>query len=183
MSNTAGPLILAAFIVALLAVKRHHTGHFNDPHKVRIQLIVRRRRVTHNHPQKIGLALFILYIVQCAFGTFVHFVKSSRRTSRPPQNYVHAILGLAILGLALYQVHLGYTREWPLLVATSVVPHSVSVAWTVWAVVRANGTHSAFLADKTAGRRGSLFCTRSGSCCCRGSCDKNDKGRRSIRWH
>ncbi|KZV79345.1 hypothetical protein EXIGLDRAFT_661129 [Exidia glandulosa HHB12029] len=112
----AGPLVVAAFGVAVSAVKRHRTGHFNDTHK------------------KVGLALFILYIVQCAIGAFIHFVKSPKRTRRPPQNYGHAIVGLVIFGLALYQVHLGYTFEWPVFVATSVVPHGVSIAWTIWAV-------------------------------------------------
>lgn len=111
----AGPLVLAAFIVVVTAVKQHGLGHFNDTHK------------------RVGLALFVMYIVQCAIGAFIHFVKS-KRMRRPPQNYLHAVLGLAIIGLALYQVHLGYTTEWRLYVAGK-IPIGVNVAWTVWVVV------------------------------------------------
>ena len=60
-----------------------------------------------DHHQKIGLTLLILYIIQLAFGFFIHFVKmpSLFGGHRPPQNYVHILLGIAILALAAYQVH------------------------------------------------------------------------------
>lgn len=111
----AGPMILAAFITVILAVKKHRTGHFNDMHK------------------KTGLALFILYVVQATLGAFIHFVKNPKRQRRPPQNYLHAALGLGIVGLALYQVHLGYKTEWPVYVGIGPAPSGVQVAWIVWA--------------------------------------------------
>jgi Eukaryotic cytochrome b561 len=61
----------------------------------------------------VGVALLALYIAQCVLGAFIHFVKIPFGFKRPPQNYGHAILGLTILGLALYQVRLGYKEEWP----------------------------------------------------------------------
>ncbi|KAG9015663.1 hypothetical protein FRB90_004551, partial [Tulasnella sp. 427] len=33
-------------------------------------------------------------------------------TARPIQNYAHAVLGLTIIGLALFNVHEGYDVEW-----------------------------------------------------------------------
>jgi len=55
--------------------------------------------------QKIGLALLILYLIQLFVGLFIHFVKIPFfHGHRPPQNYFHAILGLAIIALAAYQV-------------------------------------------------------------------------------
>ncbi|EJD54568.1 hypothetical protein AURDEDRAFT_156352 [Auricularia subglabra TFB-10046 SS5] len=111
----AGPMILAAFITVILAVKKHRTGHFNDMHK------------------KTGLTLFILYVVQASLGAFIHFVKNPKRQRRPPQNYLHAALGLGIVGLALYQVHLGYKTEWPVFVGIGPAPSGVQVVWIIWA--------------------------------------------------
>lgn len=63
--------------------------------------------------QTIGKVLLVLYILQCSLGAFIHFVKIRFRFGRPPQNYAHAVLGLAIVGLSLYQIRLGYSVEWP----------------------------------------------------------------------
>ncbi|KAJ7727002.1 hypothetical protein DFH07DRAFT_757882 [Mycena maculata] len=64
--------------------------------------------------QKIGIALLALYVTQLLLGTIIHFFKMSSlfRGHRPPQNYLHVALGLAILALAAYQVHYGITIEW-----------------------------------------------------------------------
>jgi hypothetical protein len=52
--------------------------------------------------------LLILYLIQSFLGVFIHAVKfpsfARSRLHRPPQNYLHAVLGLAILALAAYQV-------------------------------------------------------------------------------
>jgi hypothetical protein len=53
---------------------------------------------------------------------------------RPPQNYVHAILGLSIIGLAFYQVRTGYKTELPNFAGIQ-VPKAVGVVWTVWVIV------------------------------------------------
>lgn len=54
--------------------------------------------------QKIGVALIALYAIQLLLGMFIHFIKLPIRGHRPPQNYFHVVLGLAILALAAYQV-------------------------------------------------------------------------------
>jgi hypothetical protein len=57
-----------------------------------------------------------MYLIQVFLGTFIHWVKFPFRFpgGRQPQNYLHAILGLAIVALATWQVH--------------VFPHFVSAA-------------------------------------------------------
>jgi hypothetical protein len=57
--------------------------------------------------QTIGTVIFGLYIAQVVLGIFIHYVRLSFPFGpgrRPPQNYIHALLGLAILALAEYQV-------------------------------------------------------------------------------
>ena len=87
-------------------------------------------------PQKWGITLPVLYLVQCALGALIHFVKKADRTRRPPQNYLHAVLGLAIIGLSLFQVHSGYDHEWVVSTGRDALPKSVSVVFWVWVVVR-----------------------------------------------
>ena len=84
----AGPIIFAGWYEGHKTTATLQTPHFYDKH------------------QKIGLALLILYVVQLCLGLFIHFVKmpSLFGGHRPPQNYFHAILGLAIFALAAYQV-------------------------------------------------------------------------------
>lgn len=65
-------------------------------------------------PQSIGTILLALYVVQCTIGAFIHYVKLPFRVfGRPPQNYFHALFGLGIIALALYQVYIGFSAEWP----------------------------------------------------------------------
>ncbi|KAJ4464588.1 hypothetical protein C8R41DRAFT_859672 [Lentinula lateritia] len=45
--------------------------------------------------------------------SFIHGVKFTNILGRPPQNYIHALLGLFIVRAALYQVRTGYKTEWP----------------------------------------------------------------------
>ncbi|KAJ7697627.1 hypothetical protein B0H17DRAFT_1197287 [Mycena rosella] len=91
----SGPVIFAGWAQGHKAANNLDLEMITDPH------------------QKIGVALLALYVTQLLLGTFIHFVKMSFLDGhRPPQNYLHAILGLAILGLAAYQVHYGLTIEW-----------------------------------------------------------------------
>ena len=60
--------------------------------------------------KKWGVAIFALYFVQCSLGAVIHWVKPSSWTvnkKRPMQNYLHAVFGLLIIGLAFYQVSQG----------------------------------------------------------------------------
>ena len=93
--------------------------------------------------QRIGLALLILYLFQVLGGLVIHYFKTPKlfKGRRPPQNYVHAILGLTILALAFYQVHLGIKTEWAeALGDDSTVPRSALRAWTALIVVRLGPT-------------------------------------------
>ncbi|KAF7315967.1 CBD9-like protein [Mycena indigotica] len=84
--------------------------------------------------KKTGIVLFVLYFAQCALGAFIHWVKPKRVLRRPPQNYVHALLGLAIIGLALYQIRTGIKKEW-LFTGLDALPSGVYTLWIVWCVV------------------------------------------------
>ncbi|KAJ7429023.1 hypothetical protein B0H11DRAFT_2267605 [Mycena galericulata] len=94
-----GPLVFTAFALGYQATTASETPHFHDPH------------------QKIGLVLLILYLAQVSLGAFIHFVKVPRTFpgGRRPQNYLHAVLGLAIIGLASFQTHYGLWTEWALI--------------------------------------------------------------------
>lgn len=58
--------------------------------------------------QNVGVIIFGLYIAQIGVGAFIHFVRIPILFvgHRPPQNYFHALFGLAILAMAAYQVRL-----------------------------------------------------------------------------
>lgn len=116
----SGPFVLGGIGLGMnLTGKLQTGGHFVDPHK------------------KAGLALLILYLVQLAVGAIIHFVKTPRLMGgrRPPQNYFHAILGIAIITLAFWQVHYGIVTEWSE-ATTEIPPPSALRAWKAWIVVR-----------------------------------------------
>ncbi|KLO13720.1 hypothetical protein SCHPADRAFT_903922 [Schizopora paradoxa] len=113
----AGPVIFAGWALAHQAVNIIPGQNFNDKHK------------------KIGLALLILYLMQLMLGLFIHFVKLPFMGGhRPPQNYFHAILGLAIIALAFYQVHYGINTEWIFYTGIIIDPRAMH-AWTALIVV------------------------------------------------
>ncbi|KAJ6491020.1 hypothetical protein C8R45DRAFT_825825 [Mycena sanguinolenta] len=88
---------------------------------------------------KIGTALFSMYLTQLLLGTVIHFVKMQGifRGHRSPQNYLHIALGLAIIALAGYQVHYGFTIIWPLATGNvHPVPNSAKHAWLALIIVR-----------------------------------------------
>lgn len=87
------------------------------------------------HPvQKWGVAIFVLYFVQAFLGLVIHKLKPKNSVRRPPQNYMHAALGLLVIGLAFYQVRSGFGTEWPLKTGRS-APNAVNIVWYVWVVV------------------------------------------------
>lgn len=85
--------------------------------------------------QKWGVAIFALYFAQAAFGAAVHWFKPRNSKRRPLQNYLHAIFGLLIIALALYQVRTGFLVEWPLKVGLGNIPNAVNIVWYVWVAV------------------------------------------------
>ncbi len=85
----AAPIIVSGVAVGIAAVSTAGAVHLDDDHK------------------RWGIAIFVLYFIQCALGALVHYVKPTSwtvRRKRPVQNYFHAILGLLVIGLAFYQV-------------------------------------------------------------------------------
>jgi hypothetical protein len=62
-------------------------------------------------------------------------VKPKTIRYRPPQNYIHAIFGLLIIALALYQVHTGYHIEWPETTGRAPLPDGVDIIFWIWAAV------------------------------------------------
>ncbi|KAJ6557874.1 hypothetical protein B0H19DRAFT_1028419 [Mycena capillaripes] len=86
----------------------------------------------HDPHQQIGIALLAMYVTQLLLGTFIHFIKLQGlfRGYRPPQNYLHVALGLAILALAAYQVHYGLNTEWNF--ATGGAHHVPDKAMHAW---------------------------------------------------
>jgi len=113
----AGPVIFVGVILGIAAVSQAKAKHLDDTHK------------------RWGIALLVLYLVQCGLGAFIHFVKDPNRKSRPPQNYLHAVVGITLIGLALYQVHLGYDHEWPTATGRGPLPSGVKTVYVIWAIL------------------------------------------------
>jgi hypothetical protein len=84
----SGPVIFAGWSIGHHLAEELEVDNLHDPH------------------QKIGEALLGLYVAQLLLGMVIHFFKTPKLLNghRPPQNYLHAILGLAIIALAGFQV-------------------------------------------------------------------------------
>ncbi|KAJ7115063.1 hypothetical protein C8R43DRAFT_902864 [Mycena crocata] len=91
-----GPLVFTGFALGYQTSSQAGAPHFSDPH------------------QQVGLALLVMYLIQVFLGAFIHWIKLPFRFpgGRPPQNYLHAILGLSIVALASWQTHYGLWYEW-----------------------------------------------------------------------
>lgn len=113
----AGPVIFVGVILGIAAVSQAKAKHLDDSHK------------------RWGIALLILYLVQCALGAFIHFVKDVNRRRRPPQNYLHAVVGILLIALALFQVHSGYDHEWPTTTGRGALPSGVKTVFVIWAIL------------------------------------------------
>jgi len=119
----SGPLILSGFVIAAVEVDSKSVDHFSSTHK------------------KVGLAIFILYILQASLGTIIHFFKptpskaSHPARRRPPQNYLHAILGITILALSFWQIRTGFDVEWSTTQDMDKFGPAVYKFWTAWVVI------------------------------------------------
>jgi len=114
----SGPLVFAAWA---MGQKAHDLTH-----------------APMDHHKRIGFVIFGLYIGQVVLGAFIHFVRIPVPFlgHRPPQNYIHALLGLAILALASYQVHYGIYTEWPLMTGNiHPVKEAAKHAWLALVIV------------------------------------------------
>jgi ABC-type xylose transport system permease subunit len=90
--------------------------------------------ITSSQHNNTGMALFALYIVQVIVGVVIHQFKQRDVVHRPPQNYFHAILGLVIISLAMWQVHDGYHKEY-LIWGATVLPTGVNKAYIAMVVI------------------------------------------------
>ncbi|KAH9925866.1 uncharacterized protein BXZ73DRAFT_91003 [Epithele typhae] len=117
-----GPLVIAGYALGFQTTTAAGLPHFTDPH------------------QKIGLALFVMYLIQVLLGVFIHWVKIPAywkpMLGHRPQNFVHIALGLSILALASYQTHYGLFTEWGLITG-NVHPTSIGCRrfWLAFVVV------------------------------------------------
>ena len=76
------------------------------------------RLAHHSAEQKRGLFIIGLTIGQLVLGLIIHYTRIKIRFfgHRPPQNFVHALQGLIVLGLANYQVCLYCHKSFRLLI-------------------------------------------------------------------
>ncbi|KAJ7141109.1 hypothetical protein C8R44DRAFT_240954 [Mycena epipterygia] len=85
--------------------------------------------------KKTGIIVFGLYLTQCVIGALIHYVKPKNATRRLPQNYFHAVFGLSIIALSMYQIRTGYNEEWPNYTGLGSVPNGINALWVVWCVL------------------------------------------------
>ncbi|KAF8914525.1 hypothetical protein CPB85DRAFT_1298321 [Mucidula mucida] len=113
-----GPIIIAGVVLGIVSVAKAGAIHLDDDHK------------------KWGIAIFVLYFVQCGLGAVIHWFKPKGGAGRrPPQNYLHAVLGLLIIGLGFYQVRTGYHVEWPETTGRDPLPNGVNIVFWIWVAI------------------------------------------------
>ncbi|KAJ7432151.1 hypothetical protein FB451DRAFT_1065784 [Mycena latifolia] len=112
----AGPVILIGVILGYLSSSTYRKTA-GDDHKTW------------------GTIILALYFIQCALGAVIHYIKPKNVRRRPPQNYLHAILGIVVMILGMYQIHTGYDDEWPRYVGFGALPTGVNALWIVWCVL------------------------------------------------
>lgn len=100
--------LFIGFFLAVGSVSSAGKSHFDGTH------------------QQVGLAIFILAVVQAILGQFGHVVK--REKGWRVQNYVHILLGLLLFCLAVWNIHLGF-EAW----SWWRVPNSASYVIYAWA--------------------------------------------------
>ncbi|KAI0661383.1 CBD9-like protein [Cubamyces menziesii] len=116
----AGPVIVTGVGLGIGAVAKAKAPHLDDDHK------------------KWGVAIFVLYFAQIALGAIIHFFKPTSWTvgkRRPLQNYMHAVFGILIVGLAFYQVRSGFRTEWPKTSGRPPISNAANIVWYVWVVL------------------------------------------------
>lgn len=85
--------------------------------------------------QRVGLALFILYLIQVLIGNIIHRYKpKSALRRRPAQNYFHVFLGIVIISTSFYQVRTGYKDEFPA-TGQEPLPKAADIIFYIWVVV------------------------------------------------
>jgi len=115
----SGPVIFAGWAMGHELMNELELESLHDPHK------------------NIGIALLAMYATQLLLGAIIHAFKMPGlfRGHRPPQNYLHVALGLAILALAAYQVHYGLYIEWLYTGGAHQIVESAKQAWLALVIV------------------------------------------------
>jgi hypothetical protein len=112
-------LVAAAFIISKVSFDGGDGGGSSHPVSFRIGYIhILPRRLTL---QALGTILFIAIIAQVALGIFVHWYKSSfhrfqTKSGRGPSNFIHMVLGVAI-------VIVGWATAWTGESTSHLLPH------------------------------------------------------------
>ncbi|KAJ6487367.1 hypothetical protein C8R47DRAFT_1320634 [Mycena vitilis] len=127
----AGVLIVTG--VALAVVANIQSGTALDNHKARKAILELRCRIP-DLSQRTGFGILVVYILQCLIGAVVHFVKAKHARRRPIQNYFHAILGIILIAMGMYQIHTGYNFEWPAYMGSR-LPGWVNSLWIIWCIL------------------------------------------------
>ncbi|KAG6917816.1 hypothetical protein DXG01_000876 [Tephrocybe rancida] len=65
-------------------------------------------------------------------GAVIHWIKPRNTSRRPIQNYVHAVFGLLIIAMAMYQVYDGFTSEWPRTTGREPLFNGVKILFYIW---------------------------------------------------
>ncbi|PIL36271.1 hypothetical protein GSI_01933 [Ganoderma sinense ZZ0214-1] len=116
----AGPVITAGVILGIDTVAKEGQPQLADFHK------------------RLGIALWILFYVQCVLGYVIHRWKPASfavTKKRPVQNYGHAVFGLLIIGLAFAEVRSGFHDEWPAFSGRPPISNAANIVWYVWVVL------------------------------------------------
>ncbi|KAK4057454.1 hypothetical protein OIO90_001523 [Microbotryomycetes sp. JL221] len=113
----------AAMIIAAFGLGIYVTGddHFQDTH------------------QRVGLALFIIVVIQVVLGFVAHnrkFIvdpnaKLPTLSNKGPIRYGHILIGLAVIGLGWYNVHEGFDEWESSSDAQSMVPRAVEIVYWI----------------------------------------------------
>ncbi|KAL0563809.1 hypothetical protein V5O48_018254 [Marasmius crinis-equi] len=111
---TGGTIIIVGVALGMQGVTDLGSVHFGGVHKA------------------LGIAVFVFYFLQCGLGLFIHKIKLGKPGRRPPQNYVHAVFGILIVGLSVAQVRTGYITEWPTVSGRGPVSNGANVIWYIW---------------------------------------------------
>ncbi|WVQ80714.1 hypothetical protein IAT38_002819 [Cryptococcus sp. DSM 104549] len=106
-------LVTAAFAIA----RANFDGGFNSSHR------------------KLGLALFVLCLLQTLLGIFVHWYQRAHRfqtaAGRGPTNFLHMMLGVFIIGIGWGTVWKGIDEEWGLYSGTGNPSTGWKAGWGV----------------------------------------------------
>ncbi|KAF8899494.1 hypothetical protein CPB84DRAFT_1825362 [Gymnopilus junonius] len=113
----AAPVIVIGIVLGIAAVQSSGALHFGDSHR------------------KYGIGILVLYLAQCTLGGIIHFVKKKNRTRRPIQNYLHGVVGLVTIGVAMYQIYNGFHSEWQNTTGRGSLPGGLTVLFFVWSVI------------------------------------------------